>query len=157
MDAAHKDLAVQVPTFEKSAGTGTPEQRLREQDQDGIEAEVLFSQNNNVLRQAKEDDLYSDLVRAYNEFLAEEYMAAAPDRLFPMGLIPTTGVDDAVRELERCATPRPRPESGACFPAPKPAAERRACAQIRLSSPAPTPAPEPQSLWDECQREIFCL
>ena len=99
----HKNLATQVPTFENSAGTGSPEQRLREQDQDGIDAEILFSQLNNVLRQAKEDEFYLDLVRAYNEFLAEEYMAAAPDRLIPMGLIPTTGVDDAVRELERCA------------------------------------------------------
>lgn len=100
---AHKDLAKQVPTFENSAGTGSPQQRLREQDQDGIDAEILFSQISFVLRQAKEDDFYLDLIRSYNEFLAEEYMAAAPDRLIPIGLIPTTGVDDAVRELDHCA------------------------------------------------------
>lgn len=100
---AHKDLATQVPTFENSAGTGSPQQRLREQDQDGIDAEILFSQISLVLRQAKEDDFYLDLIRSYNEFLAEEYMAAAPDRLIPIGLIPTTGVDDAVRELDHCA------------------------------------------------------
>ena len=100
---AHKDLAKQVPTFENSAGTGSPEQRLREQDQDGIEAEILFSQISFVLRQAKDDDLYLELVRAYNEFLAEEYMAVAPDRLICMGTIPITGVEDAVRELEHCA------------------------------------------------------
>src|SRR5499433_4248898 len=89
--------------YENSAGTGSPEQRLREQDQDGIDAEILFSQISFVLRQAKDDDLYLELVRAYNEFLAEEYMAAAPDRLIPMGTIPTTGVDDAIKELEHCA------------------------------------------------------
>jgi len=100
---AYKDLAKQVPTFENSAGTGSPEQRLREQDQDGIEAEILFSQISFVLRQAKDDDLYLELVRAYNEFLAEEYMAVAPDRLICMGTIPVTGVEDAVRELEHCA------------------------------------------------------
>jgi predicted TIM-barrel fold metal-dependent hydrolase len=100
---AHKDLAEQVPTFENSAGTGSPEQRVREQDQDGIDAEILFSQISSVLRQAKDDEFYLDLIRAYNEFLAEDYMAAAPDRLIPMGLIPTTGVDDAVKELEHCA------------------------------------------------------
>src|SRR5437016_3636401 len=100
---AHKDLAKQVPTFENSAGTGSPEQRLREQDQDGIEAEILFSQISFVLRQAKDDDLYLELVRAYNEFLAEEYMAVAPDRLICMGTIPVTGVEDAVRALEHCA------------------------------------------------------
>jgi uncharacterized protein len=100
---AHKDLAKQVPTFENSAGTGSPEQRLREQERDGIEAEILFSQISFVLRQAKDDDLYLELVRAYNEFLAEEYMAVAPDRLICMGTIPITGVKDAVRELEHCA------------------------------------------------------
>jgi uncharacterized protein len=99
---AHKDLAKQVPTFENSAGTGSPEQRVREQDQDGIDAEVLFSQISSVLRQAKDNDLYRDLVRAYNEFLAEEYMAAAPDRLIPIGNIPVTGVNDAMKELEHC-------------------------------------------------------
>jgi predicted TIM-barrel fold metal-dependent hydrolase len=100
---AHKDLAKQVPTFENSAGTGPPEQRVRELDQDGIDAEILFSQISSVLRQAKDDDLYLDLVRAYNEFLAGEYMAAAPDRLIPIGNIPVTGVTDAVGELEHCA------------------------------------------------------
>jgi predicted TIM-barrel fold metal-dependent hydrolase len=100
---AHSDLAKQVPTFENSAGTGSPEQRVREQDKDGIDAEILFSQISFVLRQAKEDEFYCELVRAYNEFLAEEYQAAAPERLIPMGVIPISGVNDAVRELEHCA------------------------------------------------------
>lgn len=97
-----KQLANQVPTFASSAGTGKPEQRVREQDQDGIDAEILFSQIALVFRQTKDDDLYRELFRAYNEYLAEEYQAASPDRLIPMGVLPTTGVDDAVRELEHC-------------------------------------------------------
>ena len=41
---AHVDLAKQVPTFETCAGTGTPEQRLAEQDQDGIDCrDFVFS------------------------------------------------------------------------------------------------------------------
>jgi uncharacterized protein len=100
---AHEDMGKQAPTFENSAGTGTPQQRVREQDQDGIECEVLFSQISSVLRQAKEDDFYCELVRAYNEFLAEEYMVAAPDRLICMGTIPITGIGDAIKELEHCA------------------------------------------------------
>ena len=97
------DLAVKVPTFDNGFGGGPPEQRLREQDEDGLDAEVLFSQLTPVLRDAKDDDLFLDLVRAYNEFLGEEYQAADPDRLVPMGLLPTTGVDDAIREMEHCA------------------------------------------------------
>lgn len=99
----HADLAKQVPTFETCAGTGAPEQRLAEQDQDGIDSEVLFSQITFVLRQTKDDALYLDLIRAYNEFLGEEYMAPARDRIICMGCIPTTGVDDAIKELEHCA------------------------------------------------------
>jgi len=71
----HAELAKQVPTFETCAGTGGPEQRLAEQDQDGIDCEILFSQITFVLRQTKDDDFYRDCIRAYNEFLGEEYMA----------------------------------------------------------------------------------
>jgi len=95
---AHKDLAKQVPTFESSAGTGPPEQRVSEQDRDGVEAEILYSQIQPVLRQARDDQLYLDLVRAYNDYLAEEYSAASPDRLIPMGLMPMTNVDDAIQD-----------------------------------------------------------
>ena len=92
-----------MPTFETCAGTGGPEQRLAEQDQDGIDCEILFSQITFVLRQTKDDDFYRDCIRAYNEFLGEEYMAPAPDRLVCMGTLPTTGVDDAIKEMEHCA------------------------------------------------------
>ena len=100
---AHADLAKQVPTFETCAGTGTSEQRLAEQDQDGIDCEILFSQITFVLRQTKDDDLYRDCIRAYNEFLGAEYSAPAPDRLVCMGTLPMTGVDDAINEMEHCA------------------------------------------------------
>jgi predicted TIM-barrel fold metal-dependent hydrolase len=96
-------LAKQVPTFETSAGTGSAEQRLREQDQDGIDAEILYSQISFMFQEAKEGDLYRDLFRAYNEFLAQEYMAVDPKRLIPVGVIPKSGVDDAIEELQRCA------------------------------------------------------
>src|SRR5439155_26680088 len=39
----------------------------------------------------------------YNEFLAEEYCTVAPDRLLAMPVIPSTGVDDAIAEMEYCA------------------------------------------------------
>ena len=77
---------------------------MREQDQDGVDCEVLFSQITFVLRQTKDDDLYRDCIRAYNEFLGEEYMAAAPDRMVCMGTLPMTGVDDAIKEMEHCAS-----------------------------------------------------
>lgn len=89
------------PSFQTGGGTGPPDQRLREQDQDGVEAEVLFSRGQQ-LRPGREGDAYLALIRAYNHYLVEEYSALAPDRLITMGLIPTSGVDDAIRELEYC-------------------------------------------------------
>jgi uncharacterized protein len=92
----------QIHTFENSAGSGSPGQRLREQDQDGIDAEILYSRVG-FLRGVKNDEAYVALNHAYNEYLAEEYSAVAPDRLIPLGVIPTSGVEAAVRELEFCA------------------------------------------------------
>ncbi len=100
-----EEIHKQIPTFENSAGCGTPEQRLMEQDQDGVDAEVLFSAvgNTDLLGQVKDDEAHVALVHAYNEYLAEEYASVAPDRLMPMGVIPTCGINAALAELEYCA------------------------------------------------------
>jgi predicted TIM-barrel fold metal-dependent hydrolase len=92
-------------SYETGAGAGSPEKRLREQDQDGIDAEVLFTSAGNLIfwRGIRDDSAYKEVIHAYNEFLAEEYCSAAPDRLLAMGLIPESGVDDAIQEMEYCA------------------------------------------------------
>ena len=91
--------------YDSSAGSGSPEQRLREQEQDGVDGEVLFlgGVGPNIWRGIKENDAYKSMFHAYNEFLGEEYCAVAPDRLLAMGAIPDTGINDAVAELEHCA------------------------------------------------------
>ncbi|MEA2642270.1 MAG: hypothetical protein QOF51_3664 [Chloroflexota bacterium] len=91
--------------FEDSPGAGPPAQRLREQDRDGVDAEIIFA---GVGGQAMwgnigSEDVYNAVVRAYNDFLAEDYMPADRDRLLCMGLIPNRGVKEAMAELERCA------------------------------------------------------
>jgi predicted TIM-barrel fold metal-dependent hydrolase len=91
---------------EDAAGTGSPEQRVGEQDRDGIDAEVLFPAmvaGPVFWRNIAHDQVYKAVIRAYNDWLAEEYCAVAPDRLIGMGVIPITNVDDAVAEMEHCA------------------------------------------------------
>jgi uncharacterized protein len=85
-------------------GSGSPEQRLQEQDVDGVDAEVLYpgSQGPNFWRGIKDDQAYKAVVRAYNDWLGEEYCSVAPDRLLGVGLVPETGVKDAIAELEHC-------------------------------------------------------
>lgn len=92
--------------YEGTAGTGPAEQRVREQDVDGIDAEVLFPGQQagpRLWRSIADDDAYRSVVRAYNDFLAEDYCSVAPERLIGVGVIPWSGLDDAIAELERCA------------------------------------------------------
>jgi len=91
--------------YETSPGTGSPEQRLKEQDQDGVDAEVLFGgvSGPHLWRAIKDDLAYKAMVRAWNGFLGEDYCSANRDRLIAMGVIPFTGVEDALTELEYCA------------------------------------------------------
>lgn len=91
-------------SYETTAGTGSPEQRLSEQDRDGVDVEVLFPgvAGPALWRNIKDDDAYLSVVRAYNGYLAEEYCAVNPRRLIGVGVIPWTGLKDALSELERC-------------------------------------------------------
>ena len=47
--------------------------------------------------------MYKAVIRAYNDWLGEEYCARAPDRLIGMGVMPITNVDDAIAEMHHCA------------------------------------------------------
>jgi len=91
-------------TYQGSPGAGSPEERIHEQDQDGVDGEVLFTSAGNLSfwRGIKNDEAYRAVVHAYNEFLAEEYCAVDRDRLLAMAVIPSSGVDDAIAEMEYC-------------------------------------------------------
>jgi predicted TIM-barrel fold metal-dependent hydrolase len=49
-----------------------------------------------------DDDIYRSVVRAYNDFVGEEYCPVDPDRLIGLGVIPWTNLNDAIDELEHC-------------------------------------------------------
>ena len=91
--------------YEDTPGTGSPQQRLAEQDRDGVDAEVLFpgASGPRLWRNIADDDAYRAVVRAYNDFLALDYCAVAPRRLIGIGMLPWTGVGDAIEEMRRCA------------------------------------------------------
>src|SRR5437867_2031838 len=61
--------------YETTPGTGPAEQRVREQDDDGIDAEVLFpgqASGPNFWRNIRDDPAYKACVRAYNDYVAED-------------------------------------------------------------------------------------
>jgi predicted TIM-barrel fold metal-dependent hydrolase len=84
-------------------GTGDAVQRLREQDQDGLDAEVLFPPVfiSRFIENIEDREAYVAMVRAYNDFLVQDYCSVAPDRLLGNALIPSSGLEDAMAELKR--------------------------------------------------------
>ena len=89
------------PDGSPNDGAGPAEQRLREQDEDGIDAEVLFPPvfASRFLEGIKDRDVYCAMVRAYNTWLAHDYCAVAPDRLIGNSVTPISTIEDAVAEV----------------------------------------------------------
>jgi predicted TIM-barrel fold metal-dependent hydrolase len=87
-------------------GAGPALQRLREQDEDGIDAEVLFPPvfTTRFLEGISEPEVYRAMIRAYNTWLAADFCSLAPDRLIGNSVTPVSGVADAVAELEFAAS-----------------------------------------------------
>lgn len=82
-------------------GSFDPKARLDDMDADGIYAQVLYPSV--TLKGAKvysdERELQLACVRAYNEWLGE-FCAGSGGRLVPTAILPTTGLDDAIDEVE---------------------------------------------------------
>jgi predicted TIM-barrel fold metal-dependent hydrolase len=91
--------------YETCAGTGSPAQRVTEQDRDGIDAEIMFPAvvcGPIMWMKAKDDGLQKSLIRGWNDWFAEEYLALARDRIFGIGTLTATGVDDCIAEIQHC-------------------------------------------------------
>jgi len=82
-------------------GAGPAQQRLREQDEDGIDAEVLFPPvfASRFLEGIKDREVYVAMIRAYNTWLAQDYCSVAPDRLIGNSVTPISTLDDAIDAL----------------------------------------------------------
>ena len=75
--------------------------RLREMDVDGIYAQVLYPSVTLKGAQiySEEPELQIACVRAYNDWIMD-FCSDSSGRLIPQAIIPTTGIEDAVSELE---------------------------------------------------------
>src|SRR5262245_18699222 len=66
--------------FENSVGAGSPQQRLKEQDTDGIDGELLFASEARNTK-IKDKEAFLAIVRAFDDYCIEEYCAVDPDSL----------------------------------------------------------------------------
>lgn len=75
--------------------------RVQDQDRDGIAAEIIYPSVGMVLCNHPDADYKQACFAAYNRWLAEEFVAAAPDRLFGMGQTAVRSVDEAIEDFRR--------------------------------------------------------
>jgi predicted TIM-barrel fold metal-dependent hydrolase len=81
----------------------TPEDRLRDQERDGVDIEVVFP-NKGIHGFGTNDPAFSlAMCRAWNDWAFETY-GPYSDRIVPMAMVPTMDVDAAIGELERAAS-----------------------------------------------------
>jgi uncharacterized protein len=75
--------------------------RIAAMDLDGIaKASVFPTYGLNVVN-IRDNELHRESVRAYNDAVAQWCEEGDAQRLLPQALIPSTGLDDALRELDR--------------------------------------------------------
>jgi predicted TIM-barrel fold metal-dependent hydrolase len=87
------------------SGTYNGADRVADQDADGVAAEVIFPSSRplgHFLDDSDRDFVVAG-VHAYNNFVKDEFCAAAPDRLFPVAQLPTTGIEDCTETLRWAA------------------------------------------------------
>ena len=77
-----------------------PAERIKDQEIDGVEAEVLYTTLGMSLFGLENAELQQACFRVYNDWVAE-FCSYNPKRLYGVSLIPLDDVDVGVKELER--------------------------------------------------------
>ena len=84
-------------------GSWDPDERLKDQDLDGVSGEVIYPGVGIHLPRAPDAEYLYACIRVYNDWLAE-FCGAAPDRLKGAAMLPNRGpVEWAIAEAERAA------------------------------------------------------
>ena len=86
-------------------GSYDPAARVKEIREDHTDAEVIFNGVQTVwngIKLCPDPELSLACFKVYNDWIAE-FQAYAPERFICNGTLPTTGLDDAMGELQRCA------------------------------------------------------
>lgn len=107
---SHDDIEFRTVTYDDiRPGCFDPKARLVDMDTAGVTASLCFPNLAPVrfagqgFLQAKDKDLALLCVQAYNDFIVEEWSAAAPDRLIGCGIVPLWDTTLAAAEARRIA------------------------------------------------------
>ena len=82
-------------------------ERVKDMDANGVLASLNFPTmagfNARTFHEAEDKELAMVMLRAYNDWVLDEWVAAYPDRFIPLGLAPMWDNDLAVEEIKRIA------------------------------------------------------
>src|SRR5437764_1678968 len=78
-----------------------PDLRIKDQDRDGVQAEVLYGVLGASSR-LNDPEAAVEVMRVYNEWLAD-FCSTHPDRFAGLASIPNNPIDAAIAEVERVA------------------------------------------------------
>jgi predicted TIM-barrel fold metal-dependent hydrolase len=88
---------------EVNAGAWHGATRVKEQDTDGVSAEVLYPSQRTMRHFMLDDDpaFHKAGIEAYNNWMAKEFMSADPKRLIGLAQMPNLGPEAMVGEMRR--------------------------------------------------------
>ncbi|HEY9556569.1 MAG TPA: amidohydrolase family protein [Acidimicrobiales bacterium] len=103
-----KDFGIEPVRFDGMLpGCYDVQARLADMDLDGIHAQMCFPSfpgfAGSTFFAGSDKELANACVSAWNDFIIDEWCAAAPDRFIPMVMVPYWDVDAAVAEVQRTA------------------------------------------------------
>ena len=82
-------------------GGWDPKARVADMDKDGIAGELIYPSVGMVLCNHPDADYKQACMWAYNHWLAEEFVAGAPDRLFGLGQTAVRSVAEAIEDFRK--------------------------------------------------------
>src|SRR4051812_15426793 len=90
---------------EKPYGSGDGQQRIKEMEMDGVDAEILYPAvaGQRTLEGKVPHEAYVAIARGYNDWLSQEFCAVDYERLLGAAILPIADVQAATDELRRVA------------------------------------------------------
>lgn len=87
----------------KSKTARTIDERVRDQDFDGVDAELVFGNKAALAFSTNDPEFALAQTQIYTDWVKEHFQGYE-DRFMPAALLPTINIDDAIRELHRIAS-----------------------------------------------------
>jgi predicted TIM-barrel fold metal-dependent hydrolase len=95
-----RDIAVTARFEDLHRGGWDPKARLADQDRDGVQAEFVYPTVGMLICNHPDDAFKTACIWAYNRWL-QEFVGGAPGRLYGIGQITISSVEQAIRDLQR--------------------------------------------------------